>query len=472
MRRRVIIAILIIILLALVLLLRPRAEVVEVAEVRRGDLSIELFTTGIAESELADIAPRIVAPVSQILVAENQAVTANQPLAVLDREELVAQGDEARAALTTAQQQLAQAEAAVRSAASQAAAAVSRADAGLRAARARLADVQTGARPQEIESARAAVTQARAQAERAQADFQRAQTLFQRGAISAQDLDTARAAAQVATAQVQAAEEQLALVQEGARSGEIQVAQADVQAAEAALAEARAGQQAVEVRRREAAAAQGQVQRARAAVEAAEARLEFATVRSPFAGLVARRHLEVGEIANPQTPIFTLAQLDPVWVTAEVDEDDLAALRVGQRVTITSGGYPGRRGEGTVIRMSPIAEPRAIGLARARIVRARIDVEFSEFPMRPGMEVDIIGQAVVARNVILVPNDAVVRLGDTATVYVVELDRLYAREVEVGLSSFQFTEVTSGLTAGEIVATTRPTDPQEGQLVRVAEAGQ
>lgn len=467
MKRWVPIIVLLIVILVIGYLIYQRPPVVEVAEVRRNNLEIELFTTGVVESEMADVASRIVAPISRLFVQEGQTVTTNQRLAVLDRAELLAQVDEARAALGTTQEQLAQAQETVRVAATQATAAVARAEAGMRAARARLADIMKGARPQEIEQARAAVRQARLEAELAQTDFERAQLLFQQGAISAQQLDTARTAAQVAASQVQAAEEQLSLVEAGARPEQVRVARADVEAAESALTEAKATEQVVAVRRREAAAMRAQVERARAAVDAAEARLEFASVRSPLVGIVARRHLEEGEMASPQTPIYTLARLDPIWVTAEVDEDDLAALGLGQRVVITSGAFPGRRVEGRIVRVSPIAEPKAVGLARARIVRARTEIDSTQFEMKPGMEVDITGRAVVARDVILVPNNALVRIGERSQVYVVEANRLYPRDVETGLSSFDFTEITAGLMPGEVVATTLPPDPEAGQFVRV-----
>lgn len=467
MRRRVIISVAVLAVFLLIYLLYPLPPVVEVAEAWRGDLEIDLTTTGIVESDMADVAPRILSTVSSLLVEEGQRVERNQSIALMDTAELRAQLDEARANLTAAQEQQARAEQAVRVEAQQTAAAVARAQAGVRAARARLADVERGARPQEIEQARAAVRQARAEAERAGADLRRAQQLFQQGAIPAQQLDAARSAAQVAEARLRSAEEQLALVEAGARADEVRIARADVQAAEAALAEARAAERAVEIRRREAAAARAQAERAQAAVEAAEARLEDAVVRSPLNGLVVRRHAEVGEIVGPQTPIYTVARLDPVWVTAEVDEEDIAGLELGQRMRITSGAYPGRLAEGTVVRVSQIAEPRAAGRVRARIVRARIDIDSSEFPLLPGMEVDISSGLVVVEDAILVPNRAVIRTGDTTQVLVIQNGVVKPRNVEIGLSSFDHTEIMDGLRPGELVAVSMLDELEEDQEVRI-----
>lgn len=467
MKRWIVVIFLIVALTLLAFVLYPKAPNVEVAEVRKGDLTIELFTTGVVESELLDVAPRIAAPISRLLVREGQVVSTGQELAILDRGELIAQMAQAKAGLKAAEQQYAQAQEMVRLTISQTTAAVSRAQAGLRAARARLADLEKGARSQEIERARAGVRQAQAEAERSRAELNRAELLFQQGAISERDFDAARTAAQVASAQLQVAEEQLALVQAGARPEEINVARADVQAAEAALGEAKAGERSVTVRRKEAESAKAQVERARAAVEAGEAQLEFTVIRSPFDAVVARKHLEEGAIASPQNPVYTLARLGPVWVTAEVDESDVAALHVGQRVTITTDAFPGQQATGSVVRTSPIAEPKAVGLARAKIVRARIEIKSSPFTMLPGMEVDIASNAIVARDTVLVPNTAIVRVGETSKAFVVRGNRVYPRNVRTGYSSFDLTEIRSGLRPGELVATTRSAELRAGQRVNI-----
>lgn len=467
MKRRVIVIFLVIALALLTFALYPKKPNVQVAEVHKGDLAIELFTTGVVESELVDVAPRIAAPISRLLVCEGQVVSTGQELATLDKGELIAQVAQAKAALEAAKQQYAQAQEMVRLTISQTTAAISRAQAGLRAARARLADLEKGARPQEIERARASMRQAQAEAERAKAELHRAELLFQQGAISARDLDAARTTAQVASAQLRAAQEQLALVQAGARPEEIDAARADVQAAEAALMEAKTGQRGVTVRQREAATAKAQVERAKAAVDVAEAQLQFTVIRAPFKAVVARKHLEEGAIASPQNPVYTLARLGPVWVTAEVDESDVAALHVGQRVTITTDAFPGQRAMGSVVRTSPIAEPKAVGLARAKIVRARIKIESSPFTMRPGMEVDVASSAIVARDAVLVPNTAIVRVGETPKVFVVRGNRVYSRNVRTGYSSFDLTEIRSGLRPGEIVATMRSAELREGQRINI-----
>jgi len=467
MKRPLTIIIVILVLAAVVYLLMPRPPVIDVANVVRGDLDAELSTTGVVESDLSDIAPKIVSPVAKLLAQEGQTVRQGQVLALLDRSELLARVDEARATLSTAQEDLGRAEQAVAVQSKQSSASIARATAAVRAAQARFADLEKGARPQEIEQARNAVEQAESEADQARADLKRAERLYERGAIPAQELDVAKTAAKVADARLRASEEQLDLLKAGPRIDEIKAARAEVAAAKAALAEARTSADMVVIKRREASAARSQVERAQAAVQAVKAQLDYAVIRSPFAGVVARKHLEEGEVAGPQSPVYTLANLEHTWVIAEVDEEDLSALALGQSVEITTAAYPGRKVRGSVVRISPIAEPKAVGRVRAKIVRAKIEIRSSELPLKPGMEVDITGRVPVGKNLILVPNDALIQIGNRYRAFVVRGRRVHPRFVTTGLSNYDFTEIVRGIKPGDLVATSMLDQLQPGQRVRV-----
>ncbi len=220
------------------------------------------------------------------------------------------------------------------------------------------------------------------------------------------------------------------------------------------------------MRKREAAIARSQVERARAALRAAEAQLDYTVVRSPFAGMVARKHLEQGEVAGPQSPVYTLASLDHIWVTAEVDEEDVAAVALDQTVTITTDAFPGKKASGTVVRVSPIAEPKAVGRVRAKIVRAKIEIKSSEFQLKPGMEVDITGRVPVGQDLVLAPNDALLQVADRFQVFIVRDGRVSSKFVTAGLSDYDFTEIVRGLKPGDLVATSMLDQLRSGQRVR------
>ncbi|MCL6519421.1 MAG: efflux RND transporter periplasmic adaptor subunit [Armatimonadetes bacterium] len=461
------IVIILIILGVIIYLAIPRPTLVDAVRVRRGDLMAELSTTGVVESEMSDIAPKIIARVSELLVQEDQLVRRGQVLAVLDRSELEAQVREARSALSAALEDLSRSEKAVHLQLQQSSASIARAKAALHAAEAQLADIAKGPRPQEIEQAQNNVNQTRAEAERAKADLERAEKLVKRGAIAPQQLDAAQTAAKVANARLAAAEAQLELLKQGSRPDEVRAARAQVSAARAGLLEAKASAETVAIRKSEAAIVRSNVERAKAALQAAQAQLGYAVIRCPFDGIVARKHLEKGEIAGPQIPIYTIADIRKIWVTAEVDEEDMASIALGQRVVISTDAFPGKVARGTVVRISPIAEPKAVGRVRAKIVRAKIIVNYSEFLLKPGMEVDISGSVLIGRNQLLVPNDALLQVGKEYQVFVIKGGRAYPKTVTPGLSNYEYTAISRGLRPGELVIVSRPEQLKPGWLVRV-----
>lgn len=460
----------ILIIAAVIYLLMPRLPLVEVAEIARGDLEAELSTTGVVESDLVEIAPRIVARIVSLAVDEGYPVSANQVIARLESDDLNAHVDQARATVSAAEADLERAKSALSAQHNQSAASIKRAEAGISAAESQLADLRKGSRPQEIEQAEQNVAAARAQMDKAGADLERADRLLTEGAIAPQQREAAKTAADSASAAYRAAEAQLALVREGPRPDTIKTAEAQVASARAALREAETSRDLVRMAQRQMEAAEAQVARATAGLRAAQSQTDYAAVRSPFNGVIARKHMEAGEVAGPQAPIFTISPIRKTWVTAEVDQEDVAALYVGQEVSIGTDSYPGRTAKGRVVQISPIAEPKAVGRVRAKIVRARIEVECEAIPIKPGMEVDISGRRRIAENVILVPNEALVQVGERQQVYLVRDGRVRHRFVTTGLSNYEQTAVLSGLDPGDIVAVSMPDRIDDGARVRIESA--
>lgn len=460
----------ILILGAVAYLLMPRLPKVQVAQVTRADLETELSTTGVVEADLVDVAPRMVGRIKSLTVREGDMVSAGQTIALLEAADLTSQVDEARAAVLASEADLSRAQAAVTAQRKQSTASIGRAEAGVNAAESQLADLQSGARSQEIEQAEQNVEQARAQMDRARSDFDRAEKLLAKGAIPAQQRDAAKTSSDSATAAYRSAQAQLALLREGARPDAVKAAKAQVAVSKAALSEALASKDAVRVSERQADTASAQVSRAAAAVRAAQSQLDYTIVRSPFSGVVARKHMEVGEVAGPQNPIFTLSPLQKTWVTAEVDQEDLASLDIAQKVGITTDAYPGRSAKGRIIQVSPIAEPKAVGRVRAKIVRAKIEVESSAFPLKPGMEVDITGRKKIGSDMVLVPNEALIQVGDRQQVYIIRDGRVHHRFITTGPSNYEQTAVLSGLEPGDVVAVSMPDRMEDGMRVKIVRA--
>lgn len=449
----------------------PRPVEVRTAVVTDGVLVLGLSSTGIVESDLSDVSPRYTAKVTSLYVNEGDVVDRSQPLAGLEDDDLRAEVARLAAAVRAAEQEV---DALQTSAAAQTAqldAAAERARASVSAARERLRELESGSRAEDIAAQKAVVAQAKAEADDLRRQAERAEQLFARGAVSEQQRDTARAAYISAQAALQSQEQQLKRLQAGAREETIAAARAEVRVAESARAEAEASLGFAAARRKEVDAARARLDEARSALKAAQAQLSYATIISPFNGVVVRKHKDPGETANPLDPIYTIADLDRTWVTAEVDEEDAAAVAVGQEVRITVDAYPGRFASGKVTWVSDVAEPKEVGRVRAKIVRAKVTITKSSIPLRPGMEVNVIGSVPAGRPTLLVPNDAVMRAGDENIVFVIRNGIARRAKVRIGQSNFEQTQVLSGLKEHDRVAVTGLDQLSDGMRVREIEQG-
>lgn len=453
---------------ALVVWAVTRPTPVTVATVERGDLVAELAATGVVDGYQAQVAPEVSGRVVAVLVEEGESVRVGQVLARLDSTQPRAALGQARAALAAAQADRQRATSALATERRASAARIATAQAQLATARARLRDLQAGARPQEITQARQAVAAAQAEADLAAQDQRRAESLYEQGAISRQQLDQARARLASAQATLRQAEANLSQVQAGARAGEIEAAAAVVRTAEAELAAARAAAGQVQVLEQTLAAAQAAVSQAAAALQAAADTLAKTVITSPVNGRVARRFADVGDLATPGNPLFAITDPRHQWVTAEVDEEDVAFVYQGQHVQISAEALPAPIG-GTVREVGPAAVPRDITQVRARIVRTRVELDHPSDLLRPGMEVDVNGSRVLARDVLLAPLDALVQQGNRYSVWVVQRGRAYRRPVTVGHRSYEQAEVLTGLAAGDRVVVSGSEGLRPGRRVAATE---
>jgi HlyD family secretion protein len=133
----------------------------------------------------------------------------------------------------------------------------------------------------------------------------------------------------------------------------------------------------------------------RADVTLAETLLDRSRIRAPLAGTVLQINAKVGELvaASPEQPLIVMGDMSVLRVRAEVDEQDVGKIRVGQRVFVRSSAYPGRDFDGRVVEIAPsLALPRM----GSRGARRATDVEVMEVlvhldgvvSLLPGMRVD------------------------------------------------------------------------------------
>ncbi|NJN16220.1 MAG: HlyD family efflux transporter periplasmic adaptor subunit [Oscillochloris sp.] len=214
-------------------------------------------------------------------------------------------------------------------------------------------DRRDGDLPQELiaaeDAAKRAVDDAEAALNQARLAFERAQQNEVNGIAAAEAQVREAMAARddllsgpenddvaAARARIARAEANLARLTGEEQSGRVEASDAAIVEAQANLEQVSAGPQAADL-----AVAQAQIRSAEVALAQAELALEYATLRSPFAGTVVAIELEVGELPDPTLPAIVLAdRSDWKLETSDLTELDIAAVRVGSPVTITFDALP------------------------------------------------------------------------------------------------------------------------------------
>ncbi|MBS0245521.1 MAG: efflux RND transporter periplasmic adaptor subunit [Proteobacteria bacterium] len=183
------------------------------------------------------------------------------------------------------------------------------------------------------------------------------------------------------------------------------------------------------------------------------------TILAPMDGVVLRRDGEIGEIAEAGQILFRVGVPMPLQVVAEVNEEDIPRVKLGQVVLFRTDAFPDRRLEGKISEITPMGD------VTAKTFRIKAALP-ADTPLKPGMSVEA---NIVTRekdNALLVPTDAV---QDNA-VFVIDGNRARKRAVTVGIRGTRAVEVLSGLKDGERVASPAPAGLKNGARVRVVAA--
>ena len=168
------------------------------------------------------------------------------------------------------------------------------------------------------------------------------------------------------------------------------------------------------------------------------------TLRSPIAGHVIDLTGAQGGFWNDtNAPIMTVADLSTVWLSASVQEKDLAAVFVGQTATIALNAYPGESFSGTVRTIAQVLDPDT------RTVKVRVVLDNALGRLRPGMFASVVFSG-PAHSGTVVPIAALVQDGFNTRVFVEQAPWVFTpRVVKTGARVNDLIEITDGLKAGE-----------------------
>lgn len=204
--------------------------------------------------------------------------------------------------------------------------------------------------------------------------------------------------------------------------------------------------------------ARGEYEKARASAAAASDKLRMMgvtagggnaastlSVTAPFAGTIIEKTAVLGELAQPDKPLFTVADLSTVWIEANLYEKDLGRVQRGAEAVVTVAAYPELRFKGKLAFVSAVME------RESRTVKARIEVPNGDGRLKPEMFASASIQAEARGRAIAVPIEAVVLVDNRSTVFVKEADGYESRKVELGETIGERQIVKAGLNPGDEV---------------------
>jgi RND family efflux transporter MFP subunit len=189
--------------------------------------------------------------------------------------------------------------------------------------------------------------------------------------------------------------------------------------------------------------AEANLRRLQQAESEAEVNLSYAVIRSPFAGTVVDKLANVGDLAAPGKPLFTVYEQGRLWLEANVPENLLAGIHIGEARALRIDARD-RELRGRVVEIVPSSDPAT------RTVVVRVHLEDTR-EIVPGM----FGRLLIPsapEQVLTVPAAAITRAGQLTMVDVVEdHDRVDRRAVQLGRAIGKRFEILSGLAAGDTV---------------------
>lgn len=180
---------------------------------------------------------------------------------------------------------------------------------------------------------------------------------------------------------------------------------------------------------------------------ARRAPLERVQILSPATGNVIEKNVIAGGAVEPGTTLLRIADLERVWVEAQVYESELALLKVGAPATVTLPYLPGRRFSGRVAFVYPWLD------GATRTGRVRIELPNPGMALKPEMYAEVLFERALGER-LAVPEEAVLYAGDRRYVF---LDlgggRLRPQAVTLGVWAGDWVEILDGLAPGDMVVT-------------------
>jgi Cu(I)/Ag(I) efflux system membrane fusion protein len=170
-------------------------------------------------------------------------------------------------------------------------------------------------------------------------------------------------------------------------------------------------------------------------------------IYSPIRGFVIHKAAYEGMHVNPNTELYTIADLREVWITADIYEYELPLIEVGQRAEVTLPYFPGERFVGRVDYIYPYLE------GETRTAKARLVFDNPEWKLKPDMYANVVLTAELGEGLVI-PEDAVIDTGVRQVAFrALPGGHFQPVEVQTGFKVGDWVQVLSGLEEGEEIVT-------------------
>jgi HlyD family secretion protein len=331
----------------------------------------------------AAIVPKISAPVKKFLVKRGSPVRQGQLLAVLENRDLSAAAQDTKGSYDQAQ-----------------AAYETTTAAGL---------------PEEIRKAEADAQQSQQVLDAQEKIFESRQLLFEQGALPRKELDQSRVDLVQARNQSAIAKKHLDALMAIGKQQELK-------------------------------SAAGQLESAKGKYLGAEAQLSYSEIRSPMDGVITDRPLYPGEMAAAGTPLLTVMDISSVIAKAHIPQNDAAALKVGDKGTMTVPGID-EPIEGKVTVVSPALDPNST------TVEVWLEARNPKHELKPGTSVQLALMAKTVKDALVIPANSVITAPDgTPAVMLAGADgRAHQKAVKLGIHNGDDVQIVEGVTASDRV---------------------
>lgn len=171
---------------------------------------------------------------------------------------------------------------------------------------------------------------------------------------------------------------------------------------------------------------------------------ELIPIRSPIDGVVITRNISVGQVVDTGFDAFDISNLSTIWVTAAVNQQDVALIHAGAPADMTISGYADKVFHGRVGMVGDTLDPQT------RTVPVRIVAPNRNKSLRPGMFASVLIAEPATRDAVFVPENALQDINGMRVVFVTSDGVTFkARAVDVGARSMGQAEITHGLQSGD-----------------------